>query len=199
MISDYEILYMLRQNSEDALEICLGMFENLAWRTSHDGMYVQRPEGIQVNDLYQEALLGILEALYTYRVDRDTGLAHYVKICVVSHVSTRLRKCRSGSYLLLDTSRSLDMSITEDGCAFLNEIVTQEYLPFNPRYQAIMGEGKVILYDMLSNLTKPEQLIYHKWNTGYSYAEIAEHLNITTKEVDNKIQKIKRMAKQLGF
>ena len=198
MISDYEILYMLRQNSEDATEILLEKFENLAWKASHDGMYVQRPQGIQDNDLYQEARLGIMEALHTYRIDKDTGLAHYVKICVLSHVNTRLRKCRSASYLLLDSSRSLDMSITEDGCAFLGDVVTEEYLPFNPQHQAIMEEARELLYDMLSTLPKLEQIIFQSWNMGYTYTEIGSILNIAPKVVDNKIQKIKKRAIQLA-
>lgn len=198
-MSDYEIMYMLRQGCGVSFEYVAEKFENLAWKVSHDSMYLQRPEGIQVIDLYQEAMLGLVEALYTFRIDRNTGFAHYVKICVVSHVNTRLRKCRSASFLLINTGISLDMPVTEDGGVSLMDVVTDYSTQYDPVYQAMIEEGQEILYNIVESMPVQEKEIYEMWKVGYSYQEIASTLSVSVKDVDNKLQKIKRMVTRLSF
>ncbi len=198
-MSDYEIMYMLRQGCGVSFEYVAEKFENLAWKVSHDSMYMQRPEGIQVIDLYQEAMLGLVEALYTFRIDRNTGFAHYVKICVVSHVNTRLRKCRSASFLLINTGISLDMPVTEDGGVSLMDVVTDYSTQYDPVYQAMIEEGQEILYNIVKSMPVQEKEIYEMWKVGYSYQEIASTLSVSVKDVDNKLQKIKRMVTRLSF
>lgn len=198
-MSDYEIMYMLRQGCGVSFEYVAEKFENLAWKVSHDSMYLQRPEGIQVIDLYQEAMLGLVEALYTFRIDRNTGFAHYVKICVVSHVNTRLRKCRSASFLLINTGISLDMPVTEDGGVSLMDVVTDYSTQYDPVYQAMIEEGQEILYNIVESMPAQEKEIYEMWKVGYSYQEIASTLSVSVKDVDNKLQKIKRMVTRLSF
>lgn len=198
-MSDYELMYMLRQDCGVSFELIASKFENLAWKVSHDSMYLQRPEGIQVIDLYQEAMLGLVEALYTFRIDRNTGFAHYVKICVVSHVNTRLRKCRSASFLLINTGISLDMPVTEDGGVSLMDVVTDYSTQYDPVYQAMIEEGQEILYNIVKSMPVQEKEIYEMWKVGYSYQEIASTLSVSVKDVDNKLQKIKRMVTRLSF
>lgn len=192
-------MYMLRQGCGVSFEYVAEKFENLAWKVSHDSMYLQRPEGIQVIDLYQEAMLGLVEALYTFRIDRNTGFAHYVKICVVSHVNTRLRKCRSASFLLINTGISLDMPVTEDGGVSLMDVVTDYSTQYDPVYQAMIEEGQEILYNIVESMPVQEKEIYEMWKVGYSYQEIASTLSVSVKDVDNKLQKIKRMVTRLSF
>lgn len=198
-MTDFELIYMLRQNSNEAFEYSARKFENLAWKVSHDSMYIQRPEGVQVVDLYQEAMLGLVEALYTFRVDKNTGFAHYVKICVVSHVNTRLRKCRSASFLLIDTAISLDMPVTEDMSVSLMDVVSDYSKQNDPVYQAMIEEGRERLERIISNISIQEQAIYELWKAGYSYKEISLRLNASVKDIDNKLQKIKRLVNQKAF
>lgn len=190
---------MLRQDCGVSFELIARKFENLAWKVSHDSMYIQQPEGLQVIDLYQEAMLGLIEALHTFRIDRDTGFAHYVKICVVSHVNTRLRKCRSASYLLIDTSVSLDMPVTEDGGVCLMDVVTDYSTQYDPVYQAMIEEGREVLSGIVDSISCHEKQIYELWKVGYSYQEIAHSLEVSVKDVDNKLQKIKRLVNQSAF
>ena len=54
-MNDFEYLYMIRQNSEYAYGRMRSRYEALMWKLSFQNFYIQKPEGIQVNDLYQTA------------------------------------------------------------------------------------------------------------------------------------------------
>lgn len=196
VISDFEYLYMIRQNSNDALIALMLKYDALLWKVSHVNFNLQKPEGIQVQDLYQEARLGFIESLYTYQENKAVGLAHYVKICVETHVKSALRKCRSHSYRMLDTSFSLDISISEDNSLTLQDMVECDNLDYNPVYRANMNDCLKTLNQRLKQLTDLEKTVYEYWNKGYSYQEISKKVNCSAKFVDNTVQKIKRVALQ---
>ncbi len=185
---------MMRQNCDFATCVMLDKYEGLLWKLSFQHFNIQNPEGIQVHDLYQEAKIGLLEALFTYQESREVGLAHYVSICVESHIKSALRRCRGKAYRLLDSRFSLDMNVSEDNTLTLQEMVACENLEYNPSYQANLLEIESELHERLESLLPLEKEIYIYWNEGYPYKEIAQLLDCNEKRVDNVVQKIKRLA-----
>ena len=198
-MNDFEYLYMIRQNSEYAYGRMRSRYEALMWKLSFQNFYIQKPEGIQVNDLYQMASMGFLEAIYTYRESKGCGLAHFVKICAETRVKTHLRMCRTGGYSLIDTSFSLDLTISEDQSLTLEGLIAVECPKSNPAYQAYLEEARVELNRILSCTKLQEQQIYELWLDGFSHQEIAVLENTSAKHVDNTIQKIKRMVNSSRF
>lgn len=194
IISDFEYLYMIRQNCDASLYEMMDKYDRLLWKLSHENFMIQKPEGIQVGDLYQVGRLGLIEALYTYQESRGVGLARYVKVCVETHIKSTLRVCRSKSYKMLDTAYSLDISIAEDESLRLEDIVECDYLEFNPVKQALLQESRKILEYRLRTLKESDREVYELWKSGYSYKEIADQCHTCSKSVDNTIQKIKRLA-----
>lgn len=194
IINDFEYLYMIRQGSEDAMDTLSENYDKLLWKTCHVNFRIQEPFGIQVNDLYQEAKLGLLEALFSYQESRGVGLAHYIKICVTSYVQSELRRCRGQSYCLLNPYYSLEFEFSDDGSIMMMDLLEDKSTEYAPAYQAQMEESKVILKNIISELSQLEQDIYSLWIDGYSYKEIASVCDTTVKQVDNKIQKIKRLV-----
>lgn len=193
MISDFESLYMIRKGCNDSLMNLMNRFDSLFWKTSFQQYYLSRPEGIEIEDLLQEARLGFLEAIYTFQERKKVGLAHYIKVCVESRVKTRIRKCSSMAYRLIDTNFSLDMFISEDQSLALIDVVQDKYRFRNPQYVALLEESRQVLQLVLNDLKPIEQEVYEMWAEGYTYREIANKLEIGEKQVDNTIQKIKRL------
>lgn len=193
-LTDFEFVYMVRQDCDFAFEVMMGNYEALVWKLSLKNYHDQKPMGIQINDLYQEGKIGLLEALYTYQEVKGVGLAHYVQICVESYIRSALRKCRGKAYQLLDSRNSLNIYIAEDKSLILKDMLPCTNLEFDPQYCANMEETKAILAKRLSQLKEDEMQIYQLWNEGYSYGEISEMTCTNKKRIDNVIQKIKRIA-----
>lgn len=190
---DYEYIYMFRQGSEEARKYIIKKFDRLLWKTSFNLYASQRPQGIQVIDLYQEGIVGLIEAVFCFREDMEVGFAHYVSICVETHIRSALRKCRSNSYRLLDTSNSLDMNVAEDNSLTRYDVIGIDDPRLDPAYQAMLSEGRVLLNKVLGGISVEERSIYDLWIEGYSYREIADKCNSTSKFVDNTLQKIKKL------
>lgn len=194
MIGDYEYLYMIRQNDRSAMDRVHQNFNCLMWKRAHDHFSIQKPQGIGVEDLYQEGYIGFYESLFSYQESRGVGFAFYVNLCVVSSVKTALRKCRGQSYRLLDSRYSLDMSIAEDDSIFLSDLVESRDVRSNPQLMANYYEAQVYLRGVLSKMTLVEQRVFELREEGYGYQEIADKLGITPKKVDNIVQKLRRVV-----
>lgn len=193
-MNDFEYIYMIRQDCECAYQMMLSNYESLLWKISFKNYHIQKPEGIQVFDLVQEAHLGFMEALYTYSEAKFVGLAFYIKLCCESHVLTLLRKCRSLSYKLLDTSFSLDVEIAEGENITLMDVIPNASNEHNPSYQAVLSEARNIFEDILNGFLPHERDCVRLWLDGHSYKEIADIVFKDVKDVDNTLQKIKRMV-----
>lgn len=192
-MNHYESVYMIRQNSECAYETISTSYQPLMWKTSYDNYFAQKPIGIQVKDLVQEAHLGLTEAVYSYRESKEVRLPYYVRICVESHVLSFLRRCRGLSYQLLDTNYSLDMLVSEDQKLSLADTIATKYKDHNPRYMSMLEEARKELHKAIIDISKNERDILHHWLEGFTYKEIALIVGCEAKDVDNTLQKIKRL------
>lgn len=197
MYNDYETLYMIRQENEDALETVIQNFNRLVWKRAHDLFVMYRPNGINVNDLYQEGFIGLHESIYTFDESLEVGFAYFVNLCVVSYMKTALRKCRSQSYKLLDSKVSFDMKVAEDESLFLGDVIADRRVRYNPVVMSHYHEAKENIQKILKDLPLLEQSIYEMQQAGYSYQEIASITQLSTKKIDNVIQKIRRKIQEI--
>lgn len=196
MIGDFEYLYMIRKNDKDALETMLERFDRLVWSRAHRYFNIYNPEGIAVQDLYQEGRIAAYESFFSYEEERQVGLAYYIDLCVSSRIKTELRRCRGYSYRMLDTSYSLDMTISEDDTLCLGDLVSSDSMTNDPARMAQYYEAVEILEDIFSQLSDLEQEICDVRNQGFSYVETALLLDVSTKKVDNVIQKVRKMINE---
>lgn len=195
MQNDFELLYMIRQKDDDALSYIIYKFNRLLWKRTIDYFSKQKPQGISQMDLIQEGYVGLYESLFGYKEALEVGFAYYINICVESHIKTALRKCRGMSYKLLDTGYSLDMQVADDKTLCLHEVVEDQTFMNNPSVWAINEEVNTEIDNVLNKLKPIERKVYHLKQNGYSYREISNMTQYTTKEIDNLLQKIKRLIR----
>ena len=195
-ITDAEFLYMIRQNSLEALDRLSGHFHRLIWARSHEFYNAQNPDGTNMEDFFQEGFLSFKESLYSFREEKQVGLAFYINLCVSSGIKTALRRCRSESYNLLNSKYSLDIGISESSnLSFMDTMASSRYSD-NPRKMAIYIEALLVSDEYINQLKVHEQQIHRLHIQGYAYKEIAERLQVGTKDVDNTVQKIRRNLRE---
>lgn len=68
--NDYELISMLRESSEEAKEILYNKYLYIIDIEIKKYQRMARVLGYDVNDLYQDALVGFSDALISYRDDR---------------------------------------------------------------------------------------------------------------------------------
>ena len=128
-------------------------------------------------DLVQEALMGLLAAVRTYREDGGAAFTTYATACIRHRLLSVARQCgpRADRETPLEDSDDLP-DTAADPALRLQE---QEEL-----------DG--LLARLRTRLTEMEYQVLLLRLSDCSYAEVADRLGTTVKAVDNAIQRIRR-------
>lgn len=149
----------------------------------HDQMRRLGAVGVDDEDLAQEALMGLLAAVRTYRPNGGASFTTYATTCIRNRLLTAVR--RNGTRM--DHEQSLEDS---------PEVAVVQDDPA----QLLMDKEELddLLAQMRIHLTDREYPVLMLWMRGFSYTEIAARLGITAKAVDNAIQRIRRKMGKSG-
>lgn len=191
-VSDYELIYYVRQNDEESQSLLIQRYHRTIWAIIHNLVPAPKPSYIDLDDLYQEGMIGLLEAVNNYKENMDASFGTFARVCVEREIRSLLRKYRSGSYSLLSNAVSLDMSVSEDENIVLMDTVACTKNDFNPVYATYVSWAQdqvPLIRKILSDL---EWKVYQMHCLGYSYREISKAVSCSEKDVDNILQKIKK-------
>ncbi len=143
--------------------------------------------GGEGEDVIQEGMLGLLNAIMRYSPDRNTSFKTYAESCVRRTLYTAVRGALRQKHSPLNDcvsfeSPQFDESKTQqaaDGRAPEEQIIAQERI----------DEIRTVLSSCLSEF---ESEILELYLEGLSYNEMAEETNKTAKSIDNAVQRIKK-------
>ena len=139
-------------------------------------------------DLIQEGMMGLLNAIRKYDPSRDTAFRTFATVCIRSRLASAVRAAQGDKHSPLNHSISFEPPLI-DGNDFAVEspedvIIGREEL--KERLDALKGQ-----------LSEFEASILPPYLNGLSCAEIAQRYDRSQKSVDNAIQRIRRkMARQ---
>lgn len=144
--------------------------------------------GLESEDLTQEGLLGLLSAVKTYKADQGTSFKTYAGICINRRIITLLKRSDNNKSKALNDYVSLyDENIEES--------VSEEGV--NPEENFIGKESLMSLKRSISEcLSKRENRVLDLYLAGESYSYIANELSISSKAVDNALQRIRRKLRR---
>ena len=143
----------------------------------HAQIHSCRCGGVEDEDLAQEALMGLLAAVRTYREDRGAAFTTYATACIRHRLLSVARRYGPLADREVPIEDSPDLpDVAADPALRLQE---QEEL-----------EG--LLERLRTRLTDKEYQVLLLRLRDCSYAEIAARLGITPKAVDNAVQRMRR-------
>lgn len=135
------------------------------------------------DDLIQEGLIGLLNAVRNYDSSKETLFRTFADVCIQNKMLTELEKRHNNKqqalqdYLPLeDLNTSSQAPVEEDPF----HIVAQQ-----EEHQLLKAKAKTLLSDL-------EQETLSLYLSGHSYEEMASILHLTTKAVDNALQRVRR-------
>ena len=136
--------------------------------------------GIEIEDVVQEGLLGLLKAIRLY--DSTQGVfGAFANLCVSSAMATMVKSALS--------SRQRPLW----DYAPLEEAVGLEDSSLGPEDRLIVAEQMAEWRGKISSRLSPfEQNVLKLYVSGHSYTEISELLVSSSKAVDNALQRVRR-------
>lgn len=193
--SDEKLVAMAREGDEKAAEFILTKYKDFV-RSKARAYYLI---GGDADDLIQEGMIGLYNAIGHYNEERDSSFMTYAAICINNKIMSavtfdnRLKNSPLNGYVSLDSQ-----VISESGeAAQLSEVISSDGRD-NPESIIIGREQNVRLKSMLSTeLSDMERVVLAYYIEGLSYAKIAELVGKTEKSVDNTIQRVRGKLKKI--
>lgn len=189
--NDYELLDHIYSCNEDANEIMIYKYRPLTVNLAKK-LIKYCNGGIDLNDLIQEGLVGLNEAIKSYRDDKETNFGTYAKLCIERRMYSLVKSTRTYKNKILNESISLEDDEDNNIDKFL---IDNSFNPSNMIEE--FDSQNLILEQLESQLTDLEKQVFELKKNYFNYKEIAEILDKDPKAIDNTIQRIKIKLKKI--
>ena len=183
--NDSELLSYIKEQNEEANEIIYEKYKpfiiNLAKKE------ISKCSGIEINDLIQEGMLGLTQAISSYDETCDVIFYTYAKTCIKRAMATFIKKMMSSKNKYLNDAISYENTTDEYS---IEEKIGDNTI--NPEYKMVNAENKKELYEFAKDkLTTFEYEVFSLKMREHDYKEIAAILNKNSKEIDTALPRIK--------
>lgn len=193
VLNDYELLYLVRQNCEVALNLLYEKYEKMLWSIIHAQTKQYTHLGMERDDFMQYASISFFQSISSYREDRSASFSTFMYICVERKIKTIVRNMFRGNNLLFLESASMDEEIHNAEHISLIETIENPYPEYCPVWNLNLKEEVDVMDRYFGQMKPVDKDIFALWRNGYSYREIASEYELDPKYIDNTIQKIKRL------
>lgn len=156
--------------------------------------------GGEVEDIMQEGLIGLYEAVKDYSADKQAAFKTFMDICVTRQIMTALKAASRQKHIPLNTYISLNkpMYQEETDKSYIEILVTAKQ---EDPEALLIDEEKTseINIEIKRSLSDFEYQVLRLYLQGVSYVHIAKVLEKEEKAIDNAIQRIrKKLSRNLS-
>ena len=185
MYSDNELIAQARNGDEFAEEILAKRYVKLVRICARQFFLV----GGDGEDLIQEGMLGLLNAIRKYSPERDASFKTYAERSIRNRLISAVESANRQKNAPLNHGVSLEVLQNDD------EMFSSSDL-FGARCPEDIILERELYTEMraayIQNLSKFELAVLNEYLTGSSYHEIAKSLGKTEKSIDNAVQRIRK-------
>lgn len=146
-------------------------------------------KGIEIDDLRQEAFIGLFNAIRSYDKTKNTSFFTYANNCISNKLKNLLAFASTNKSTVYN--KSISINEIEDDIISDNSVLSPEMI-------FIKNEEYSTLLDLIEqNLTKLESDVLFLYLSGCDYSTVAQRLNFPQKSVDNALQRARRKLKKV--
>ena len=152
-------------------------------------------------DLTQEGLMGLLNAIRSYGPDSETPFRPFAEVCIRNRILEAVRSASRKKHDPLNGGVSLEYVILSEEESRQPLELQPEVFSRSPEEQVLARESEKEFYSTFSRcLSSFETEVLFRFLDGLSYRQIAAEVGRTEKAVDNAVQRIRRkLARQKTF
>ncbi len=194
-LDDGELLYMISDNNEEASEAIYKKYEPvISYFAKKYSSYIDG-KGIDYNDLYQEGLIGLMQAIDKFKDQKDIKFSTFAFLCIKRKIISLVRDVNRKKHSALNDSYSIDYKQEDDTRSFDNILTTN----YNGIEELLVNKEKDEYFNKRINedLSSFEKTVYDLRLNNFSYEEISHILNKTPKSIDGALARIKLKIKNI--
>ena len=192
-LNDYEILYCIKENNEEANDLIYEKYKPLIESTAKRLSRYGQKLGLEKSDFIQEGMLALNSAISTFDEEKDIMFYTYVKTCIERKMISLIMTNNSNKHKILNDSIPFEINGDDGEHLIFGDVLEDK--SSNPEELILELENEKTLYqDILNSLTDLEKQVFELKVNGFSYKEISDILGKSPKSIDNTIQRIKIKA-----
>lgn len=172
-----EELVKLCKDSEKAVYVLISRYAKIVRAKAS----VMSNSVVETEDLLQEGLLGLLNAIRTYEADCGVPFSAYSNVCIVNKMKTALIKSNRSAIPVDEVDEKSPRTDSSTPESILLE--KEKSMELDDKISALLSEN--------------EWQIFRLFLRGSTYSQMARQLNISQKTVDNALQRVRRKLKSV--
>lgn len=194
-LNDNELVYLCYENNEEAEVILIDKYKPIILTILKSYLKEYNIIGMEISDLYQEGLIGLIHAIKTYDEAKDVKFNTYASTCIKTSLISSLRHTFRKKNRILNNSYSLDKLLSDSENNFYDVLKDDSY---NPTKVLLDTESSENLIKVIkSRLSKSECMIFDLRLKGLNNKEISELIDKDKKYVENTMFRINKKYKEL--
>lgn len=187
--NDYELLDLAVEQNEDATNVIYKKYEPIIKNIASKYYNAVKSNGIELNDLIQEGMIGLSKAIDQYRDNKEASFYTFAITCIERRIYDLVNSSMRLKHKILNDSLPLETE-DENGTKNLEAyVVDNNKNPENILFK--LEEEKNFVNKTREILTDFECEVFSLKYNGFDYKEIAKILNKDVKAIDNALQRIK--------
>ena len=193
-MSDEELIRCLRNGDAEITDFIMDKYKNPV-RKRANAMFLI---GGETEDLIQEGMIGLFEAIQNYDDSRDMSFHSFADMCVTRQLYSAVKASQRKKHVPLNSYVSLDSDNAKNSDD--EGVSLADILPAEKSAEELFIDREnteLIKKQILTQLSKFEQKVLNLYLSGIGYTQIAEILDKDQKSVDNALQRIKTKTKRL--
>lgn len=191
--NDYELVSYVSENSEEACNIIFDKYKPLIVDRANYLCKYGKKFGLEINDLIQEGMVGLNDAIKNFSESRDTTFYTYAAKCINSRMISCIVKFSRFKHKILNDSILLELYDEDKSNGFGKSLIDNSY---NPEEVLIDAEDERELMDIIDKcLSENEKQVVNLKISGFKYKEIADILGHDMKYVDNCMRRVRNKLK----
>ena len=193
-INDYELIDYIREDNEEANKILFDKYKPLMEQNARRLLKYCKYSGLELNDLVQEGMLALNQALKTFNESKETIFFTYARTCIERRQISAVLSSQRNKHKALNEAIPYELYNEENGIEKSSSILLDN--SYNPESIVFDSEnGNELISKIKKTLTIFEDQVFDLKVAGFNYSEIAEILNKEKKAIDNAIQRIRNKIK----
>lgn len=188
--NDNELLSYIKENNDDAYNVMFDKYKPLIKKIVHKFSFLLPDFGIDINDLFQEGMIGLNDAIRFFNEDKDVTFYTYAKTCIERRILKYISRYKNKSV----SSMSLDFLLKDDYS--LEDILYDDKTNLE---LDIIEKEKIdnIIKEAKNKLSSFEYEVFLLKIKGYSLKMMEVKLKKDYKSIDNAMQRIKKKLKDI--
>ena len=190
-----KLIAQAKNNNEEAVEQLFAIFKPKVIAIAREYFLV----GAEFDDLLQEGMIGLYKAIAVYDEEKNHSFSAFASLCIHRQLQNAVKNANRKKNSPLNSYvpiKYYDGSVSSEEDNVLKLVIVDDNSDIEQNY--IDKELNTIVISKVKDILTDEQFTLLKmFLNGESYNYIAEKLNLSTKQVDNSLQAIKKKLKTI--